>query len=69
MSQNALIPNDYERNNVGEILDSSSGDFFAHLLRLISRADPKNKERLRLVYPHHVACYEAWTRGEIWSPK
>lgn len=58
-------PNDYERNNVGIILQGSGTDFFAELLRLIARADAKNRERLRLGFPHYVACYEAWMKGEV----
>ena len=62
------IPNDYEAKNVGEVLNGFVGDFFTqNLFRSIATADQQNKERLRIVYPHHVACYEAWRRGDIWS--
>lgn len=58
-------PNNYERNNMFVILNTNGGDFFAELLRLIAKADSKNRERLRQGFPHYVACYESWLKGEI----
>ena len=35
-------------------------EFTSHLLRLIRRAGPQDKARLRRVYPQEVAAYEMW---------
>ena len=40
-------------------LDGSSW-FTGHLLRLISKADQINRERIRLGFPEAVAAWEAW---------
>ena len=48
------------------------GDWFsAHLLRLINKADHANREKIREIYPEHVAAWEAWRDGEDqeeWPP-
>ena len=37
------------------------GDWFtSHLLRLIRKADPLNRELIRKGFPDHVAAYERW---------
>ena len=37
------------------------GDWFtSHLLRLIMKADPQNRELIRLGFPDHVAAFERW---------
>lgn len=41
------------------------GDWFsAQLLRLIAKADLKNRARLSIAFPEHVAAFEAWERGD-----
>ena len=43
----------------------SHGDWFtSHLLRLIRKADPQNRELIRLGFPDHVAAYERWQASE-----
>jgi hypothetical protein len=37
--------------------------FTSHLLRLIAKADPQNRELLRLEFPDHVAAFERWRTG------
>lgn len=44
---------------------SGKGDWFtSHLLRLIAKADPVNRERLRMGFPDEVAAYERWLNSE-----
>ncbi len=51
---------DYDATHVGEIL-SGHGDWFgAQLLRLIAKADQRNRESIRVAFPDYVAAYEAW---------
>lgn len=58
-------PSEYDIEHIEEILFDGHGDWFgAHLLRLIRKADAVNRELLRLVFPHHVAAYEAWYMKE-----
>lgn len=64
-----LVPSDYERYNVGTIVDGSGGGFYSGLVRLIAKADKDSRERLRKGFPHHVACYEAWCEGKVWQKK
>lgn len=48
-----------------EMAGNGKGDWFtSHLLRLISKADWENTEKLRTVYPDHVAAYERWLHRE-----
>lgn len=54
-------PSDFDVANMTEIITNDFGDWFsADLLRLIRHADSENREKLRLVYPEHVAAYEKW---------
>jgi hypothetical protein len=55
---------EYDRAHVGDILRGNGDWFSAHLLRLLAKADRDNREALRLVFPEHVAAYEAWLLGE-----
>lgn len=61
-----LSPHDLA--HIDDILIDRSGrhfDWFScHLLRLIAKADAKNRERLSRVYPNHVSAYEAWYAGK-----
>ena len=44
-----------------EAAHSGRGDWFtSHLLRLLQKADSVNREKLREVYPDHVAAHERW---------
>lgn len=40
--------------------NSGQDHFSALLFRLIGKADPGNRERLRKGYPEHVAAWEEW---------
>jgi hypothetical protein len=56
---------DFDRAHVGEILAGSGDWFSAELLRLIAKADPDNRAKLRLGFPEHVQAYLVWyTREE-----
>lgn len=40
---------------------SGKGTWFtSHLLRLIAKADPYNKAKIKLGFPEHVDAYERW---------
>lgn len=50
--------------NLGLIVSDQHGDWFtAHLLRLIKKADARNREKLRLAFPEEVAALELWEKG------
>jgi len=55
----------YDRENVGHILQGHGSWFSADLLRLIAKSDRGNREAIRIVYPDHVEAYEKWMRGEV----
>jgi len=60
-----MVPSDYDRAHVGEILRGHGTWYGAHLLRLVSLADAQERERLRSIYPEHVAAWEAYNAGGI----
>jgi len=49
---------------IGEILAGRGSWFGARLLRLIAKADPVNRDKLRKVYPAEVAAVERFQKGE-----
>jgi hypothetical protein len=55
---------DLELGDVGAALDGDATNFTTQLLRLIAKADPLNRERLRVAYPEAVAAWEKWRRSE-----
>jgi hypothetical protein len=57
---------DFDKAHVQEILWNRGNKydwFSAQLIRLINHSDPQNVEKLRTVYPEHVAAVEAFHRG------
>lgn len=54
---------DHDICHVGRIMEGYGDWFSAQLLRLVAKADTKNRERLRKGFPETVALYEAWYRG------
>jgi hypothetical protein len=44
-------------------LGGSDDSFTGDLLRLIAKADPGNRERLRLAYPRVVAAWQVWDKA------
>lgn len=50
----------YDVANIESILMGEGDWFTAQILRLISKADEYNRERLRLAYPAEVALWEKW---------
>ena len=58
-------PSDYDRKHVEEILgDNPPPQYFnwfsAYLIRLVAKADPSNRARIRVAFPEHVEAYEDW---------
>ena len=53
-----------ELEHMDEIMADTQGVewnwFTCHLLRLISRADFENRQKLRLAFPEEVLAYEQW---------
>lgn len=46
-----------------------AGDWWSsEMLRLIAKSDLPHRELLRLVFPSHVAAYEAWHNTEWNAP-
>ncbi len=58
----------YDKENLGDLLFGEGDWFTAKLLRLISKADSKNLEKLRLGFPEEVEALELWRKG-LWEPK
>lgn len=54
---------DYDRTHIADILAGEGDWFTAHLIRLIPRADAKNREKLRLAFPEEVATFEKWSNS------
>ena len=55
----------WDREHLQEILLGHGDWFTARLIRLIARADPARKERLRLGFPEEVAAVEEWQRNDL----
>src|SRR5689334_17981415 len=54
----------YDVENIHAIMAGEGTWFSAHLLRLIAKADPVNRARLRAAFPNHVAlCEWYWDHG------
>lgn len=49
---------DYDREHVRDLLMGHGDWFTAQLLRLIAKADPENRVRLRHAFPEEVQLYE-----------
>lgn len=61
-------PSEFDRESIEHILKNPKGDadwFGAHVIRLVSRADLWQLERIRIIYPEHVAAYEEWYYGDM----
>ena len=51
----------HDLENFGAIISQGYGDWFtAHLIRLIKKADPANRNRLRRGFPFEVHAVERW---------
>ena len=50
----------FDKENVGAILQGHGDWFSAQLLRLIARADWDNRAKIALVYPDHFKAWETW---------
>lgn len=59
-STRAPAPSLYDIEQMEAILGGAESHFSAHLFRLIKRCDAEHRDRLRLVYPAHVAAVENW---------
>jgi hypothetical protein len=63
VTSGSLTPRPSERDvqDIEKLLiDPAENHLSAHLFRLIKRMDGEHRERLRRVYPHHVAAVEKW---------
>lgn len=59
-----VAPSPHDVARMDDIITDQYGDWFsAYLLRLIFKADPANREKLRQVYPEHVKAVEDWITG------
>lgn len=60
----SVLPADHKVETWHELCLALGGDvtsFTGDLLRLIAKADPGNRARLRAGFPKHVAAWEIWT--------
>lgn len=65
MTEGVREPSSFDVEHLGAIVEDAPGftNFDAHLFRLIKKGDRDERERLRVVYPHHVEALEQWERG------
>ncbi len=54
---------EYDREHIQDILNGNGDWFGAMLIRLIAKADIKNRERIRRGFPEQVAAFEEWEKG------
>ena len=52
--------NDYDRAHIEDIVAGHGDWFTAKLIRLIAKADPHNRNLLRMGFPEEVEAYEDW---------
>ena len=50
----------FDKENIGLIVNGHGRWFSAMLIRLIAKADMRNRECLKEVFPNHVKAYEDW---------
>lgn len=55
----------FDRTHMKEIIAGEGDWFTAHLLRLIAKADAKNRAWLGETFPDEVEAYEAWMMGPL----
>jgi len=55
---------EFDKANIGKIIQGHGDWFSAYLFRLIAKADPGRRERIRLGFPEHVEVFERWEREE-----
>lgn len=53
----------FDKENIANLLAGEGTWFNAHLLRLISKADNKNMEKLRKGFPEEVKALEEYRHG------
>ena len=58
------MAHDFDLEHVGEIIADPERftNFTAQLYRLIAKADPFNRERIRRGFPDEVRAFEKWER-------
>jgi hypothetical protein len=64
----SVLPDDHKVETWHELCLALGGDvtsFTGDLLRLIGKADPGNRARLRAGFPKHVAAWEMWTGSAV----
>jgi hypothetical protein len=57
------MPRIISQYEVDEAMAGRNTNFTAELLRLISKADMNNREKLRRGFPEVVEAYEKWFNG------
>ena len=55
---------EFDRKNIGALVNGYGDWFTAQLVRLINKADMYNRERIRAGFPETLAAYEAWERSD-----
>ena len=55
---------EYDRLHVAQIMAGRGSNFSAELLRLIAKADERNRTIISQVYPEHVAAYTRWMESD-----
>jgi hypothetical protein len=63
----SVLPDNHKVETWHELCLALGGDvtsFTGDLLRLIAKADPGNRARLRAGFPKHVAAWEAWQAAD-----
>lgn len=66
-----VLPDDHVVESFQDLCLALRGDatsFTGDLLRLIAKADPGNRARLRAGFPVHVAAWEAWAGADPTDP-
>jgi len=53
---------EFDKENIQHILKGQGNWFGAYLLRLIAKADRKNRAKLKQVFPEHVQAYEEYVK-------
>jgi hypothetical protein len=51
---------EHDKAHIEDIMNGYGTWFSADLLRLIAKADLKNRDKLYQVYPEHVEAYLSW---------
>jgi hypothetical protein len=60
-----MAMSNFDKANIGKIINGRGDWFTCELLRLIAKATPDNRAKLASAFPEEVAAYENWFNSPL----